>query len=34
MGNPVALLAKAEDLLTRGFISITITSPLDGFIAN
>ena len=34
IGNPVALLAKAEDLLTRGFISMTITSPLVGFIAN
>ena len=34
MGNPVALLAKAEDLLTLGFISITTTSPLSGFTAN
>ena len=34
MGKPVALLAKAEDLLTLGFISITITSPFFGFTAN
>ena len=34
IGNPVALLANAEDRLTLGFISITITSPFIGFTAN
>ena len=34
IGKPVALLAKADDLLTRGFISITIISPFWGLIAN
>ena len=34
IGNPVALLAKAEDRLTLGFISITTTSPLSGLMAN
>ena len=34
MGNPVALDAKAEDLLTRGFISIITKSPLVGSTAN
>ena len=30
IGNPVALLASALDLLTRGFISITIIRPVCG----
>ena len=30
----MALLAKADDRLTLGFISITTTSPLSGLIAN
>ena len=34
IGKPVALLAKADDRLTLGFISITTTSPLSGLIAN
>ncbi len=34
MGNPVALLASAEDRLTRGFISMMTMSPLDGSRAN
>ncbi len=34
MGNPVALLASAELRETRGFISITITRPSEGFTAN
>ena len=34
IGNPVALDAKAEDRLTRGFISMTITSPVTGLTAN
>ncbi len=34
MGNPVAFEARAELLLTRGFISITITRPSVGFTAN
>ena len=34
IGNPVALDAKAEDLETRGFISITILFPFFGFTAN
>ena len=34
MGKPVALEDKAELRDTRGFISITTTSPLTGFTAN
>ena len=34
MGNPVALEASAEERLTRGFISITTTSPFSGLTAN
>ena len=34
IGNPVALEAKAEDLETLGFISITTIFPFLGFIAN
>ena len=34
IGNPVAFEANAEDLLTRGFISITITRPVAGSTAN
>ena len=34
MGNPVAFDARAEDLETLGFISITTISPSSGFIAN
>ena len=34
MGNPVAFDAKAEDLETRGFISITNISPSSGLIVN
>ena len=34
IGKPVALEAKAEERLTRGFISITIISPLAGLMAN
>ena len=34
IGNPVALDAKADDRLTRGFISITIILPFSGFTAN
>ncbi len=34
IGKPVALLANAEDRLTRGFISITTRSPLAGLTAN
>ena len=34
IGKPVALEAKADDLLTRGFISITITRPVTGSTAN
>ena len=34
MGKPVALDAKAEDLLTLGFISITFISPFFGLMAN
>ncbi|GIR74928.1 MAG: hypothetical protein CM15mP77_0850 [Synechococcus sp.] len=34
IGNPVALLANAEERLTLGFISITTTSPLSGLMAN
>ena len=30
----MALLAKAEERLTRGFISITTTSPFAGLMAN
>ncbi len=34
MGKPVALLARAEDRETRGFISITIRRPVFGSTAN
>ena len=34
MGKPVAFDARAEDRLTRGFISITITLPVSGSTAN
>jgi len=34
MGNPVALDASADDLDTRGFISIITSSPLTGLTAN
>jgi len=34
IGNPVALEARAELRDTRGFISITTTSPFKGLIAN
>ena len=34
IGKPVALDAKAEDLETLGFISITTILPFFGFIAN
>ncbi len=34
MGNPVALLARAEDRETRGFISMITMRPSAGFTAN
>mmetsp|Transcript_5486 Transcript_5486/g.18559 ORF Transcript_5486/g.18559 Transcript_5486/m.18559 type:complete len:288 (-) Transcript_5486:66-929(-) len=34
MGKPVALEARAEERETRGFISMTITSPSTGLTAN
>ncbi len=34
IGNPVALEARADERLTRGFISITTTLPLSGLIPN
>ena len=34
MGKPVALLAKADDRLTRGFISIIMRRPVSGWTAN
>ena len=34
IGKPVALEASAEDLDTRGFISITIIRPSTGLMAN
>ncbi len=34
MGKPVALLARAEDRETRGFISMTIIRPVSGSTAN
>ena len=34
IGKPVALEAKADDLETRGFISITIIRPSRGLTAN
>jgi len=34
MGKPVALEARAEDRDTRGFISMTIISPVSGWTAN
>src|SRR5262245_2050503 len=34
IGNPVALLARALDRLTRGFISMTIIRPSAGLVAN
>ena len=34
IGNPVALDARADDRLTRGFISITTSSPSTGLMAN
>ena len=34
IGKPVAFEAKADDLLTLGFISITFISPSSGLMAN
>ncbi len=34
MGNPVAFDASADDLLTRGFISMITKRPFSGLIAN
>ena len=34
MGKPVAFEASADDLETRGFISITIIRPVSGHIEN
>gem|GEM_PF-5595389 len=34
IGKPVALLARADERLTRGFISITIIRPVPGWTAN
>ena len=34
IGKPVALEARAEDLLTLGFISITMMRPVLGSTAN
>ena len=34
IGKPVAFDAKADDRLTRGFISITMTRPVAGSTAN
>ena len=34
IGKPVAFEAKADDLLTLGFISITTIFPFSGLIAN
>ena len=34
IGNPVALEARAEDLDTLGFISMTIMLPSSGLTAN
>ena len=34
IGNPVALLARADDRDTRGFISITMIRPSAGLTAN
>ena len=34
IGKPVALDAKADDLLTLGFISITTIFPFSGLTAN
>ena len=34
IGKPVAFEASADDLDTRGFISMTIIRPSNGFIAN
>src|ERR1051325_1786514 len=34
IGNPVALLARAEERETRGFISITVMRPVAGSTAN
>ena len=34
IGKPVAFEAKADDLETRGFISMTIMRPLSGLTAN
>jgi hypothetical protein len=34
MGNPVALLANAEERDTRGFISMMVMRPSCGLIAN
>ena len=34
IGNPVAFEASAEDLETRGFISITTSLPVSGLTAN
>ena len=34
MGNPVAFDARADERDTRGFISMTRTSPFSGLTAN
>ena len=34
IGNPVAFEARADERLTRGFISMTITRPVLGSTAN
>ena len=34
IGNPVALEASADDLETRGFISMIMTLPVSGSTAN
>ena len=34
IGNPVAFDASADDLETRGFISITTSLPFSGLTAN
>ena len=34
IGNPVAFDANADDRLTRGFISMTMTRPVAGSTAN
>ncbi len=34
MGKPVALEARADERLTRGFISMMMPRPFSGFTAN